>query len=147
MSDIGNRSDEDIARVWLSYHTWVVDHPYRPNLSDAEEEQDDALREVHGWWALEAVWDLTQSHPERLWHIIVRMVELADDDRLLGNIAAGPLEELLCAHPYLFIDRVEAAARSSLRFRRCLSGVWGWYTIPDDVQERMRRTWQGEKPR
>ena len=78
--------------------------------------------------------------------MILRLIDLAPDDYVLASVAAGPLEDLLGLHPYAFIDRVEQRARSHQRFRRCLSGVWGYSSIPDDVQQRMRRTWEGEEP-
>lgn len=78
--------------------------------------------------------------------MILRLIELSPDDYVLANVAAGPLEDLLGLHAYGFIDRVENQARTNPRFRRCLSGVWGWSSIPDDVQVRLRRTWEGEDP-
>jgi hypothetical protein len=87
-----------------------------------------------------------REQPEEAWVMILRLVELSPDDRVLANIAAGPLEDLLGLHPYVFIDRIEQLARSDATFRRCLSGVWGWSSIPEDVQVRMRRTWEGEEP-
>jgi hypothetical protein len=89
---------------------------------------------------------LVRKQPEDAWSTILRLVELAPDDRVLANVGAGPLEDLLCLQPHAFIDRVENQARSDAKFRRCLSGVWGWSSIPDDVQTRMRRTWEGEDP-
>jgi Family of unknown function (DUF6869) len=89
---------------------------------------------------------LVREQPEQAWLMILRLVDLAPDDRTLANVAAGPLEDLLGSQPSVFIDRVEHQSRTDAKFRRCLSGVWGWSSIPDDVQERMRRTWAGEDP-
>ena len=78
--------------------------------------------------------------------MVTRLVELSPDDRILANVAAGPLEDLLKLQPHAFIDRIEEKAREDAKFRRCVSGVWGWTSIPDDVQARLRKTWEGEDP-
>jgi hypothetical protein len=108
--------------------------------------EEDAESERHGFWAWEAVNALVRQEPEEAWAMILRLVALAPDDRTLANVAAGPLEDLLGLHPYAFVGLVEEEARRDARFRRCLSGVWGWTSIPEDVQLRIRRTWEGEDP-
>jgi hypothetical protein len=44
--------------------------------------------------------------PEEAWTIITRLVELSPDDRILANVAAGPLEDVLGLHPQAFVDRI-----------------------------------------
>lgn len=46
------------------------------------------------------------------------------DERLLSNLAAGPLEDLMCSYGEKIIDRVEHEAILNLRFKSCLKGVW-----------------------
>ncbi len=137
---------EEIAETWIAYHLWRAAQPRREHPTDLERKDEDARAEQHGRWAWEAVDDLVHKEPEKAWSMILRLVELSPDDMTLANVAAGPLEDLLGLHAYAFIDRVEQQARADAKFRRCLSGVWGWSSIPDDVQVRMRRTWEGEDP-
>jgi hypothetical protein len=139
----------EIADAWIAYYLWVATRPRddsgaRRTLSQFREE--DAEAHSHGFWAYEAVDLLVRTEPEKAWSMILRLVELAPDDYVLATVAAGPLENLLGLQPYAFIHRVEDHAGRDQKFRRCLSGVWGWSTIPDDVQLRMRRTWEGEEP-
>ncbi len=47
-----------------------------------------------------------------------------DDWRLLGLLAAGLLEDLVCGEDEAVLTRVEADAARDPRFRRLLSGVW-----------------------
>jgi hypothetical protein len=139
----------DVAATWISYHLWSSTRPADDSgrrRTLAEFREQDAQSEQHGFWAWEAVHALVREQPEQAWRMILRLVELSPDDRTLASVAAGPLEDLLGLHPYTFIDRVEDRSRSDARFRRCVSGVWGWSSIPDDVQARMRRTWEGEEP-
>ena len=141
-------SGVDLAEAWMAYQRWSASRPppedpsRRRTLAEFREEDEKSAR--NGFWAWEAVQALVHERPEEAWLLVLRLVELSPDDRMLANVAAGPLEDLLGSHPYAFIDRVEQHARTDAKFRRCLSGVWG--TIPEDVELRMRRTWEGEDP-
>ena len=68
--------------------------------------------------------DLIHSAPEEAWTLTLQLIESAPDDRVLANVAAGPLEDLLTKSDH-FIDRAESQARRDPKFRRCLTGVWG----------------------
>ena len=147
MSKDDSRSAAEIAQVWIAYHLWSATQPTRcERLSPQELRDRDAEASLHGFWAWEAVEALVRERPEDGWSIITRLVELSPDDRILANVAAGPLENLLNLHAYEFIDRIEEKTRDDAKFRRCVSGVWGWSSIPEDVQLRLRRTWDGEDP-
>ena len=68
------------------------------------------------------------------------------DDDILAFVAAEPLENLLVHHPRAFIDRVEALARQDAHFRRALSGVWGFNSMPAEVRKRIDDL-LGDEPR
>jgi hypothetical protein len=87
--------------------------------------------------ALDQLERLIGHDPEIAWAVIQELVRRATRDEVLAYIAAGPLENLLCAHPHVFIDRVEVLAARDAHFRRALSGVWGWSRMPDDVVSRL----------
>jgi hypothetical protein len=137
------------AAVWIAYQLWVATRPPQDSSRRrtlAELSVQDAESDRNGFWAWEVVRTLVRDQPEHAWLMILTLVELSPDDTTLGSVAAGPLEDLLGLHPYEFIDRIEQQSRTDAKFRRCLSGVWGWSSIPEDVQLRMRRTWEGEDP-
>jgi Family of unknown function (DUF6869) len=96
--------------------------------------------------ALDQLEDLIRDDPETAWSIIQELVRRATRDEVLAYIAAGPLENLLCNHPRAFIDRVEDLAAQDAHFRRALSGVWGWESMPDDVLARLDALF-GDEPR
>jgi hypothetical protein len=149
MDSDNSPSTATIAATWIAYHLWSATRPQQDSsrrraLSEFRDE--DAETDRHGFWAWEAVNTLVRERPEEAWLMILNLVELSPDDRTLANVAAGPLEDLLGLQPHEFIDRVEHQSRTDPKFRRCLSGVWGWSSIPEDVQVRMRRTWEGEDP-
>jgi hypothetical protein len=61
----------------------------------------------------------------QLWGLILELVDLApDDDDMLQNIAAGPLESFLGRFDDGVIERVEQEASRNEKFHRTLSGVW-----------------------
>ncbi len=75
------------------------------------------------FWAFDAMSSLVREEPEQAWLILLRMLESASDDRV-GNLAAGPLEDLLHGYGAQFIDRIAAEARTNAKLRLALQGVW-----------------------
>src|SRR5690348_11420678 len=55
--------------------------------------------------------DLIRCAPEEAWTATLELIALAADDRVLANVAAGPLEDLL-TRSARFIDRAELRARA-----------------------------------
>lgn len=146
MHSDNDHSVERIADAWVFYQVWSARRPAEGEADAQNRREDYEESKRQGLWAVELVRDWVQEEPEEGWRMILLLVERAADDRTLASVAAGPLEDLLRLHPYVFVDRVETEARRDAKFRRCLSGVWGWTSIPEDVQARIRRTWEGEDP-
>ena len=96
--------------------------------------------------AFEEIDNRIWNDPERAWPVIREILRRISADNVLAYVAAGPLEDLLVRHPYAFIDRVEALARKDGHFRRAVSGVWGWNSIPEDVRKRLDDV-LGDEPR
>jgi hypothetical protein len=86
--------------------------------------------------AWEKVDDLLRRDPEAGWILTLELIAVAPDDKVLANVAAGPLEDLLKREPDRFIERVELQARRDPKFRRCLTGVWG---LPTSFRERVTK--------
>ena len=78
------------------------------------------------WWAIEKFMELPNEDPELLWQLILKVVEKATDgdESLLSNLAAGPLEDLMCSYGEEIIGRVENEAKLNPRFKFCTKGVW-----------------------
>jgi hypothetical protein len=64
--------------------------------------------------------------------------------RVVGNLAAGPLEELLDRHGSLFIEAIEKEARSDRRMAWTLGGVWQ-SSMGNDIWARVQRA-AGDNP-
>jgi len=76
------------------------------------------------YWAIERFVDLEAEFPETCWVAILTIVAKKPSQRILDNLASGPMEELLELHGAEFIDRIEKEARANLGFRNLLQNVW-----------------------
>ncbi len=76
------------------------------------------------WWAVEQFLNLPRENPELIWELILKIIEKETDKDLLGMLAAGPIEDLMCEYGEEIIDRVEKEAQSSSLFKNCIQGVW-----------------------
>ena len=74
--------------------------------------------------AFDKMYDLLHDDPENAWLVIQEIASRELNDEVKGNLAAGPLEDLLALHGKLFIDRIESKAKSDLKFANLLGGVW-----------------------
>ena len=127
---MANSRYEDLVTGYLNHAEAVSLHGYKGDLPPE--------------W--DQVNDLVRTSPEAGWIVVQELVRRATSDEVLAYVAAGPLEDLLCHHPYAFIDRCESLAARDRHFRRALSGVWGWSRMPDDVVARLDALF-GDEPR
>ncbi len=81
------------------------------------------VRLQENWWAHDVLDEASENDPELAWSAICRVLGDSPTQEVLEVTAAGPLEPLLRAHGAAFIDRVEAAARSSETWRAALQIV------------------------
>jgi hypothetical protein len=76
------------------------------------------------FWAFISLDQLCENEPEEAWSVIQLLIDLSDTDDLLGDVGAGPLEDLISNHAPRFVDRIEESARNSPAFKKALSRVW-----------------------
>ena len=62
--------------------------------------------------------------PEECWNAILRILELDPSKTVIGNLAAGPLEDLIEYHGPSFISTIESESKKNLQFKYLLGGVW-----------------------
>ncbi|HET6979002.1 MAG TPA: hypothetical protein VFI24_21900 [Pyrinomonadaceae bacterium] len=105
----------------------------------AEQAQQGSPEHETNWWAVSEVLDWTlEGEGDRLWQFIVEAYQRDVSDRIIGILAAGPVEDLLAKHGPEFIDRIEDLARKDPKFNHLLGGVWR-NTINDEVWQRILR--------
>jgi len=90
------------------------------------------------WWAITQVmgWSL-KGELERLWQFILIAYRRDISEKVLANLAAGPLEDLLVIAGPGYIDRVEQLAKEDDKFSRLLGGVWR-NSMTDEVWSRVQ---------
>jgi hypothetical protein len=92
-----------------------------------EAQQDpDLLKGNHPlWWAVERFINMgSDVSPEDCWLAILEILSRDPPEQILGNLAAGPLEDLIQYHGPEFIEHIELESRRSRSFRHLLGGVW-----------------------
>jgi hypothetical protein len=112
--------------VWLERHVLISEKKIKATSDE-------------GFWAWEAINELVFNSPEEAWLVILELIRLAPSERILADIAAGPLEDLIRNHTDAIIDRVEQEARRDPKFRLCLTGVWYGNDLSQDVRARIEK--------
>lgn len=98
------------------------------------------------WWAVDRFMDVLTSlqAAEAAWCAILAILAKNPSDRVLANLAAGPLEDVIEYWGPNFIDRIEQLAWGDLQFRNLLTGVWE--TSSAEIWNRVQRAASGQRP-
>jgi hypothetical protein len=80
---------------------------------------------------------IVENEPEKGWLAILSALQDPRQELGLGNLAAGPLEDLLSFHGNDFIERVETEAKTNPKFAWLLGGVWQ-HAIDDEIWARIQ---------
>lgn len=111
--------DSKLVASWIEYHR---QENGKPDL----------------YWAWEELDNMVQTRPEQAWQYILEIVNGCSNERVLSNLAAGPLENLLVFHGADFIDQLEITARKKPRFVPIVKGVWQ-NSMPPSIWEAVHR--------
>jgi hypothetical protein len=80
---------------------------------------------------------LAMEQPEDCWKVILEVLNITDDEWVLVNLGAGPLESLLAMHGTVVIPWIGQEVRLNKRFKTLLGGVWR-NSIQDDVWHQLQ---------
>lgn len=123
---------EEIADAWCGYQT-------REHIRGVEDEDPD-------WWAVELLMNETFLSDEvRIRSTLDLILERADDEKVFGVFAAGPLEDFVDDDESRLVW-IEERAAASPRFREALQRIWIW-SLPPEVFERVERAAGAPLPR
>jgi hypothetical protein len=89
------------------------------------------------YWAYEALEALIQQDAETAWSVVIKIIQSVHNDEILEYVSAGILEDLICEHSDVLIERIETLAQAETKFKKALSNVWGWNRMPSDVRARL----------
>lgn len=119
---IDKKDHEKIADAWVKYTLLEYESPFIANYE----------------WASDAVADIIADDPQQGLTLIKTLLERAENDHLIANLAAGPLETLLSRHGSSIIDEIETESLKNKKFNYLLGGVWKG-GMSDEVWERFQK--------
>lgn len=102
----------------LTAETWIK------NCSDAISFGAESAIAEQTFWAYEALNGLCRSDPEQALVIICMILEMNPDERVLSNLAAGPLEDILVRHGIDVIKKIKEIIPVNKKFTELLRQVW-----------------------
>ena len=90
------------------------------------------------FWAWEAVGEIARGpSAEAAWDLVVELVRRAPDEAL-GQIAAGPIEDMINVHGPALVEWIEGESQRDPRFRESLGGVWlTTGELPPEIEARI----------
>lgn len=98
----------DLATAWI-------------NFCYASEE---SAEKENGFWAFDEVVSLTELHPQGALSLISLVIELDHSEKIVANLGAGPLEDLLVYHGDSCINKVVQKINEDENWKRVAQNVW-----------------------
>jgi hypothetical protein len=101
------------------FDKWVSTYIERQGLAREPDAENDPL-----FWSVLKFMDLNDEDPELCWRAILEILQRKPRDKVLGVLAAGPLEDLIEYHGPDFIEKIEREAIANPALKHLLGGVW-----------------------
>ena len=76
------------------------------------------------FWAWEELNDATSESPEIAWTIICEILKKTDSDQVIGNLAAGPLEDMMRYHDRFTMEKIKNEIQGNPKLKKCMADVW-----------------------
>lgn len=89
------------------------------NLSEADSEEYE-----NNFWAHEELWELCRNSPDEALEIIVNLIDSSPNEWVLGNVATGPFEDLMCYHGEHVMPKLKELSKSHPALIQAMAGVW-----------------------
>lgn len=115
--------DELVAKGWISYHKSPS------NIRDENSEYFVFIEELS---------DSVKNDFSFSLRVVSKIIELCNDEDIIFNVAAGPMEDILVVASQKEVDEIIAIASRSCIFRKMLRGVWR-NSIPDETWRRVSK--------
>lgn len=91
-------------------------------------------------WASDCIFEIEQHHPDMMLPFVVAAMDACETLEDAAFVAAGPVENMAVKHGPGLIDKIEALASRSAKFRYILSGIWRQSDgVDQDVWNRIGR--------
>ena len=72
----------------------------------------------------DALYGILHREPDHALSVIFAIAQMTDDQKVLGGLAAGPLEDFLGVHGEAYLEVFHRLALEHRRLRDVLDGVW-----------------------
>ena len=72
----------------------------------------------------DALYGILHREPDRALATIFAIMQLTEDQEVLGGLAAGPLEDFLGVHGKAYLEVFKTLALEQQQLREVLDGVW-----------------------
>lgn len=89
-------------------------------------------------WASDEVLDLSLLEPQLCFEFILCVLKETNDTKVLLNLAAGPLENLLSLNPEQAIELIEKEAVKNPLLKVTIKGVWQ-NMMSDSIWKRLNK--------
>jgi hypothetical protein len=113
----------------------LVDAWIKIQYSGAESKEADEL-----WWAWDTVFEWSCEKPDQTFLFVLAVLNTDSSTKIMQNLSAGPLEDLLSNFGMQIIDAIEVEAKSNPKFASLLGGVWK-SSMADEVWARVQSVW------
>jgi hypothetical protein len=122
-STIIDSTDQELADAWLA-------HCRAARRYGSSSKEADAT-----FWAFEALDKLCSANPLRALQIVLRILRMKPEERILSNLAAGPLEDLLVRNGNAIVGQLEQVAQADPDVVDLLLGIWTNSMSPEIVEK------------
>lgn len=138
MGTVNKSSGDELAHAWVRRFSRERKRVLTAASAESQLKVDQQI-DAETIWAFDALENLIAKEPSGAWAMILRILDIAEQDEdVLNNLAAGPLESLLARHGRAVIKWVEEEARRNTKFKELLGGVWQ-NAIPELIWQRVQR--------
>ena len=93
---------------------WIQMH-----LSESDSEEYES-----NFWAHEELWELCRNSPDEALELIINIIDDSPNEWILGNVAAGPFEDLMCYHGEVIMPKLKALSTNHPKLIQAMAGVW-----------------------
>jgi hypothetical protein len=105
-------TDHEVAINWLQ------------NCRDAIAFGSDSTIADKTFWAYQTLDDLCLKEPIRALKIVREIFEMNPEERVISNLSAGPLEDILVRHGVELMPYLKQCLRENKELSTLLEGVW-----------------------
>jgi hypothetical protein len=105
------------------------------NLHHAELNSDEYIEE---FWSFDKLSDFCRKRPHDSWKVIVEIYERNSGNKVISNLAAGPIEDLLVYHGNLALILIDQYCHEEHKFVEVMKLIWK-NSMSDEVWGQLQR--------